>query len=210
MKGGKGRLILLASLALSGLSQVSAEDVLTVADGLARKHLVYVYGSDDPRQGGLDCSGFVKLVFREGCGMELPDEADQQLAYCRAHGQAWDSTSGWTPATLQPGDLIFFAGPKATARVSEVSHVMIYCGNNVMVGAQAEGWQVDGTHAGVGYYPIPFRAPLGIFGEVGDRYIGYRRVFAYGRLLKSPIPASHAPVAAPAPPVASDAISRYD
>ncbi len=159
-----------------------AEDVLTVANRLAHQHLGYIYGSEDPARGGLDCSGFVKYVIHEASGIELPDEADRQLEYCRDHGQVWDATSNWTPATLQPGDLIFFAGPQPLARNSLICHVMIYCGNHVMVGAQGEGRQMDGTMGGVGFYPIPDRPPTGILGESGERFIGHRRIFAYGRL----------------------------
>src|SRR5476649_128582 len=98
--------LLVLVLALAPL--LRADDVLTAADRLVRQHLHYIYGSEDFRNGGLDCSGFVQIVFREAGGIDLPNEADKQLDYCREHGQVWDSTSDWTPATLQPGDLIFY------------------------------------------------------------------------------------------------------
>ncbi len=167
-------------LTSSGASR--ADDVLTVAERLAHQHLAYVYGSDDLHNGGLDCSGFVQMVFHESYGIELPNEADKQLDYCRAHGQVWDSTSGWTPETLQPGDLIFFAGPYDLPRESRIVHVMIYTGHNTMTGAQGMGRQEDGIMGGVGEYYFHPHYPNGIFGESGDRFIGHRRVFAYGRL----------------------------
>src|SRR5882762_8503101 len=97
------RSVLLASVCLPLLR---ADDVLAVADRLVHDHLIYVYGSEDLRNGGLDCSGFTQVVFREAYGVELPNEADKQLAYLREHGQVWDSTSDWAKTTLQPGDLI--------------------------------------------------------------------------------------------------------
>jgi len=183
----------LSTLLLAGAcaSFLRADDALAVADRLARLHLVYLYGSDDLGKGGLDCSGFTQTVFRESNGLNLPDEADQQLAYCREHGQVWDSASGWTPATLQPGDLIFFAGPDPSPRTSLVTHVMIYCGGGLMAGAQGKGRQIDGTLAGVGYYPFGLHYPQGILGESGERFIGHRRVFAYGRLLPVPVSTAH-------------------
>lgn len=182
-----------SALAIAGsfaLSQtwspvLRAADLLTTVDALARQHLPYVYGSGDLRNGGLDCSGFVQIVFRESYGIELPDEADKQLEYCREHGQVWDATSGWTPGTLQPGDLIFTAGPEARPRTSLVTHVMIYCGHNTMAGAQGRGRQLDGTFSGVGYYFFGTHYPDGVLGESGARFIGHRRVFAYGRLRTS-------------------------
>jgi len=178
-----------------------ADDVLASADRLARQHLSYLYGSGDLRNGGLDCSGFVQIVFREGRGVDLPNEADKQLDYVRAHGQVWDSTSAWTPALLQPGDLIFYAGPDPLPRASLVSHVMIYCGEDIMAGAQGKGRQLDGLFSGVGYYYFRPQFPSGILGESGERFVGHRRVFAYGRLNSAPPTVTHESVASmPAPP----------
>jgi len=170
-----------------------ADDAATVAEHLASQHLAYIYGSEDLRNGGLDCSGFVQVVFREAYGIELPNEADKQLDYCREHGQVWDSTSGWTPETLQPGDLIFFAGPYDLPRESRVIHVMVYCGHDTMAGAQALGRQEDGAIGGVGEYYFKPHYPSGILGESGERFIGHRRVFAYGRVF--PAPTSSGPIA---------------
>ena len=175
-------LSILGCLAWAGVSQLHAEDVLTVADRLVNQRLSYIYGSEDPHNGGLDCSGFVQIVFRESCGIELPNEADKQLDYCRQHGQVWDSTSGWTPETLKPGDLIFFAGPYDLPRESRIVHVMMYCGYDTMMGAQMLGRREDGVIGGVGEYFFNPRSPSGVFGESGERFIGHRRVFAYGRL----------------------------
>jgi hypothetical protein len=178
-------------------SPLSADDVLTAADRIVQQHLVYLYGSNDPRSGGLDCSGFVQVLFRQAYGIELPDEADQQLEYVREHGQVWDSTSGWTKATLQPGDLIFYAGPDADSRISLVSHVMIYCGHGISVGSQGIGKRLDGVTSGVGYYHFYVRRPKGVLGESGERFVGHRQVFAYGRL-------NHPPASVPQDAVASN------
>jgi len=171
-----------AALALMATPLLRADDVLTVADRLVHQHLTYVYGSEDLHNGGLDCSGFIQIVFREANGVELPNEADKQLDYLRQHGQIWDSTSGWTSATLQPGDLIFYAGPDQLPRTSLISHVMMYCGHNTIVGAQGKGRQLDGTYGGVGYYHFWPHSPAGIFGESGERFLNHRKIFAYGRL----------------------------
>jgi hypothetical protein len=189
-------------LALVGMPLLRADDVLTVADRLVHQHLTYVYGSEDLHNGGLDCSGFTQVVFREACGVELPNEADKQLAYLREHGQVWDSSSGWTKATLQPGDLIFYAGPYQLPRASLISHVMIYCGHGVIAGAQGKGRRIDGGYSGVGYYPFWPHAPVGIWGESGERFINHRQIFAYGRLNAAPGHAPHGSIVSIPTPLA--------
>ncbi len=176
MRAVHRHLVELAFAALLALPlAVRADDVMTIADRIAHEHLLYIYGSEDLSHGGLDCSGFVQVVYREATGIELPNEADKQLAYLRDHGQVWDATSSWTSDLLQPGDLIFFAGPKPLPRLSQVSHVMMYCGHNTMVGAQGRGRQTDGSPGGVGYYYFSPRQPQGVWGESGDRFLNDRR-----------------------------------
>lgn len=186
----------LGLLGLLALPAARAEDPLAVADRMVQAHLRYVYGSEDPESGGIDCSGFTRLVFLQAAGIDLPDQADRQLQFCREHGRVWDATSHWTAADLQPGDLVFFAGPKAIPRLSNISHVMIYCGHGSIVGSQGKGHRIDGEIGGAGYYHFHVRPPQGLPGEPGDRFVGHRRVFAYARLnlaeLAHPVMASTA------------------
>jgi hypothetical protein len=170
---------------------VRADDVLTVADQLAKQHLHYVYGSEDLTRGGLDCSAFTRLVFKQAAALELPEQADWQFEYVRLHGVIWDAASSWTPDLLQPGDLVFFAGKKKVDRISQISHVMIYCGHGLVVGAQGEGRQADGSRPGVGYFRFRVRPPRGITGESGERFVGHWSVFAYGRLNVGPVLATN-------------------
>jgi cell wall-associated NlpC family hydrolase len=65
---------------------------------------------------GVDCSGFVKLVFYAR-GIILARDASQQARY----GEAVDFTNR---NNLQPGDLLFFG---RTAQ--RITHVGIYLGN---------------------------------------------------------------------------------
>ena len=59
----------------------------------------YLWGGSSPF--GLDCSGFVQLVYWM-CGMVIPRDADLQAGFAR--------TVEVDIAQAQPGDLIFFAG----------------------------------------------------------------------------------------------------
>ena len=66
---------------------------------------------------GMDCSAFVRAVFRETYAIELPRTSGQMFGL----GEPV-STRG----ALRPGDLVFFRGAAAD---SGVAHVGIYVGN---------------------------------------------------------------------------------
>lgn len=91
----------------------------------ARKYLgvPYLWGGTDPKS-GLDCSGFIQLVYKQ-LGFELPRVSYQQ------------ATAGRPVAGLanaQPGDILAFNSP--------VDHVAIYIGNNKMIEAARPGTNV--------------------------------------------------------------------
>jgi cell wall-associated NlpC family hydrolase len=86
----------------------------------------YKFGGNDPEK-GLDCSGFVKNVFREAAGLSLPHNA---LAISLVGDKI-------QPGELQPGDLVFF---KTMRRA--FSHVGIYLGDNKFVHAATRGGEV--------------------------------------------------------------------
>jgi cell wall-associated NlpC family hydrolase len=81
----------------------------------------YRFGGDSPDK-GLDCSGFVKHVYKESAGVSLPRSARDM------------SREGEKVAReeLKPGDLVFF-----NTRKKPNSHVGIYKGNNEFVHASS-------------------------------------------------------------------------
>ncbi|MBI4997589.1 MAG: C40 family peptidase [Rhodocyclales bacterium] len=86
----------------------------------------YRWGGSKPET-GFDCSGFVRHVFREGLGLDLPRSAREQ------------SRAGEPVARdeLQPGDLVFFNTMRRA-----FSHVGIYLGDNRFVHAPHRGGRV--------------------------------------------------------------------
>jgi cell wall-associated NlpC family hydrolase len=70
---------------------------------------------------GLDCSGFVTLVFREVYGKALP----------RSSSKMWLVGSPIPLSAARPGDLVFFRG----GSFSTIDHVGIYMGRNRFIHA---------------------------------------------------------------------------
>ena len=105
---------------MASAADASAEIVLRALSLLGVR---YRYGGNTP-ESGLDCSGFVKLVFQETVGLALPRRSDDMSRVGRS--VAWSE--------LQPGDLVFFN----TMRFS-FSHVGIYIGEGQFVHAPSSG-----------------------------------------------------------------------
>ncbi len=99
-------------------------DVVVTAMGLLGVR--YRYGGSSP-DNGLDCSGLVRLVFKETFGMLLPHRAAEI-------GQMGEKVG---KEQLQPGDLVFFN----TLRRS-FSHVGIYVGEGRFLHAPSKGGEV--------------------------------------------------------------------
>lgn len=81
----------------------------------------YKLGGNNPEK-GIDCSGFVKHVYKESAGVSLPRTAREM------------SREGEPVAKeeLKPGDLVFF-----NTRKKPNSHVGIYAGNGEFVHASS-------------------------------------------------------------------------
>jgi cell wall-associated NlpC family hydrolase len=73
---------------------------------------------------GLDCSGFVRLMYEQTVGLVLPRRSAEQAA----------ATQAIDKSELQPGDLVFFN----TLR-SAFSHVGIYVGDNKFIHSPRSG-----------------------------------------------------------------------
>lgn len=94
-----------------------------VLKGLELVGIRYRFGGTDVEQ-GLDCSGFVQLVFRESVGKLLPRTAREQSEV----GNSVDRNE------LKPGDLVFFNTMRRA-----FSHVGIYLGDNRFLHAPRTG-----------------------------------------------------------------------
>lgn len=86
----------------------------------------YKRGGNNVEQ-GLDCSGLVRLVFKDAINVELP----------RTAAEISRSGEKIEPAELQPGDLVFYNTLKRG-----FSHVGIYLGDNKFIHSPSKGGQV--------------------------------------------------------------------
>jgi cell wall-associated NlpC family hydrolase len=102
----------------------SAQDL--ILKGLELVGVNYRRGGTNP-DSGLDCSGFVQLVFKDAVGLILPRTAREQSRV----GDNVDKTE------LKAGDLVFFN----TMRHA-FSHVGIYLGDNRFLHAPRSGAEV--------------------------------------------------------------------
>jgi cell wall-associated NlpC family hydrolase len=101
-----------------------AQDVLL--KGLELVGIRYNKGGSHPET-GLDCSGFVQLVYREAAGLVLPRTAREQSRHGKEIARA----------ELRPGDLVFFNTMRRA-----FSHVGIYLGDNYFLHAPNVGKMV--------------------------------------------------------------------
>jgi len=102
----------------------AAQDV--ILQGLKLVGVRYRFGGND-EDSGLDCSGFVRLVFKDSIGASLPRTAREMSEV----GQQVDTNQ------LKPGDLVFFNTMRRT-----FSHVGIYLGDNHFLHAPRTGAEV--------------------------------------------------------------------
>ena len=99
---------------------------------LTKRNLGYAYGSSDPGNGGMDCSGFIYYVLKQNGVDDVPRDSSEQYVWLRKAGKfqavlSRDPNSFELDA-LKPGDLLFWSGTYATEHDPPVTHTMIYLG----------------------------------------------------------------------------------
>ena len=100
------------------------------AHKLADMGLKYKFGADNPKTGGLDCSGAVQYILQK-IGVEGVPRTSYDQYYWLKKKKLLDDVHGKGASKklfkkLSPGDLIFWGGTWKSGH--RVSHVMIYIG----------------------------------------------------------------------------------
>jgi len=152
---------------------------------LARQNLTYIYGSADPANGGLDCSGFIYYVLRLHGFAKVPRDSSGQYTWVR-EAHAFRAVLSRQPDTFEfdellPGDLLFWTGTYATDRDPPISHVMIFLGTEKATGARVMIGSSDGrSYRGQRRYGVSvfdFVMPRKTAaGEQRATFVGYARI----------------------------------
>ena len=150
--------------------------LLTAALDLTKKNLTYTYGSDNPANGGMDCSGTVSYLLKTHGFTDVPRQASEQYSWVRQKSRVYPVLSRKQDNAelkeLRPGDLMFWTGTYNVDRDPPVTHAMIYLGrrkkdgHRLMFGA-SDGRPYDGQRRN-GVSVFDFRMPAAREGDAAD------------------------------------------
>ncbi len=154
---------------------------------LTKQNLNYTYGSADPANGGMDCSGFIYYVLRQNGFTDVPRDSSQQYVWVRKAGNFQAVLSRHSDSfelnALKPGDLLFWTGTYKIDRDPPVTHTMIYLGHEkgtnkpIMVGA-SDGRTYDGKQRfGVSVFDFKLSKPPDSNDvKLSPVFVGYGRI----------------------------------
>jgi hypothetical protein len=143
---------------------------------LTKKNLTYLYGSNSPKRGGMDCSGTVQYILKSQNLLDTPRQADEIHDWSMRSGTLREVTARSLDSNeyedLRPGDLLFWSGTYGINRA--ITHVMIYLGTHrasgkpVMVGA-SDGRSYNGKkRRGVSVFDFRLPRP-----DSKAKFVGY-------------------------------------
>lgn len=154
---------------------------------LTKQNLDYNYGSADPANGGMDCSGFIYHVLQQNGFIDVPRDSSQQYVWVRKAGNFHAVLSRHEDSfeldALKPGDLLFWTGTYKIDRDPPVTHTMIYLGREkgtnrrIMVGA-SDGRTYDGKQRfGVSIFDFKLPPPPNSNdAKISPVFVGYGRI----------------------------------
>ena len=177
--------------AISGFENYPSkvQQLLTSALELTTRNLDYKYGSADPANGGMDCSGFVYFVLKQNGVESVPRDSSEQYIWLRRAGRFEPVVSQKEDSfefdNLKPGDLLFWTGTYAIQRDPPITHAMIYLGREKKTGARVMVGASDGrtyqSQQRFGVSVFDFKMPRVEKGEVEEgkvrpRFVGYAHI----------------------------------
>jgi cell wall-associated NlpC family hydrolase len=154
---------------------------------LTKQNLDYAYGSADPTNGGMDCSGFIYYVLSQNGFTDVPRDSSQQYVWVRKAGNFNAVLSrkedSFELDALKPGDLLFWRGTYNIDRDPPITHTMIYLGREkrtkkrVMVGS-SDGRTYDGKQRfGVSVFDFKMPPPPNSTdARISPVFVGYGRI----------------------------------
>ena len=162
------------------------QKLLENALALTRQNLDYTYGSAEPENGGMDCSGFIYYVLRKNGIEDVPRSASDQYVWVRKAGNFRAVLSrdldSFELDELKPGDLLFWTGTYNVEHDPPVTHTMIYLGTKketgkpVMVGS-SDGRTYEGKQQfGVSVFDFKTASAKSEVSERQPRFVGYAKI----------------------------------
>jgi peptidoglycan DL-endopeptidase CwlO len=161
--------------------------ILDAGLALTKQNLGYTYGSADPANGGMDCSGFIYYVLKQNGFPNVPRDSSQQYVWVRKAGD-FDAVlsrkeDSFELNDLKPGDLLFWRGTYNIDRDPPITHTMIYLGREkrtnkrVMVGS-SDGRTYDGKQRwGVSVFDFKMPPPpKSGDAKISPVFVGYGRI----------------------------------
>jgi peptidoglycan DL-endopeptidase CwlO len=161
--------------------------ILDAGLALTKENLGYTYGSADPANGGMDCSGFIYYLLTENGFKDVPRDSSQQYIWVRKAGDFNAVLSRHEDTfeldAIKPGDLLFWSGTYNIDRDPPVTHTMIYLGREkrtkkrVMIGS-SDGRTYDGKQRfGVSVFDFKMPPPPNSGdAKISPVFVGYGRI----------------------------------
>ena len=166
---------------------LKVRQIIDAGLALTKQNLGYTYGSADPANGGMDCSGFVYYVLKQNGFPDVPRDSSQQYVWVRKGGNFKAVVSRKEDTfeldDLKPGDLLFWRGTYNIDRDPPITHSMIYLGREkrtnkrVMVGS-SDGRTYDGKQRwGVSVFDFKLPPPpKSGDAKISPVFVGYGRI----------------------------------
>jgi len=99
---------------------------------LSQLHLSYQFGSDSPKNKGMDCSGTIYYLLNGHQSSRIPRDAQGLFYWIKKHGYLHTISNNHLNSSdfssLKPGDLLFWSGTYHSSKW--ITHVMMYLGKN--------------------------------------------------------------------------------
>jgi peptidoglycan DL-endopeptidase CwlO len=135
------------------------QELIRESLALTEQNLAYTYGSNDPANGGMDCSGFIYYVLQRLGFHDVPRDSSEQYLWVRKysdfHAVLSRRQDTFELDELRPGDLLFWSGTYGVNRDVPVTHVMIYLGKDKKSGKPLMAGSSDGrTYNGMPRYGV--------------------------------------------------------
>jgi len=161
--------------------------ILDAGLALTKQNLGYTYGSADPANGGMDCSGFIYYLLTQNGFKDVPRDSSQQYIWVRKAGNFNAVLSRHEDSfeldALKSGDLLFWSGTYNIDRDPPITHTMIYLGREkrtqkrVMIGS-SDGRTYDGKQRfGVSVFDFKMPPPPNSGdAKISPFFVGYGRI----------------------------------